>query len=94
MLQAFSGRTHQIVTGITLLNIGGRTISFSNSVTMYFKKLSDQEIEEYINTDEPYDKAGAYAIQGQARKFIDHYEGEITAAMGLPTRKLKQLLKS
>lgn len=93
MLQRLSGRSHQVITGVTVMNLGGRTISFSTAVEVHFKKLRDKDIETYLDTDEPYDKAGAYAIQGRGRNFIDFYDGDYTTAMGLPVKKLREVLK-
>lgn len=92
MLGQLSGRTHQVITGVTVLNLKGRTISFSEVVDIQFKKLRSQEIETYLDTDEPYDKAGAYGLQGKV--FVEHYTGDLEAAMGLPTTRLKEVLNS
>lgn len=93
MLKQLSGHKHQVITGVTVMNKGGRTISFSDAATIRFKELSDKQIETYLDTEEPYDKAGAYAIQGKARAFVDSYDGDFTTIVGLPVAKLKLVLK-
>ena len=94
MLRALSGRDHVVITGICLLH-GGRKIVDQESTRVHFVELSDREIDEYVLTREPMDKAGAYAIQGGASKFVDRIEGCYFNVMGLPLalvyRHLKQI---
>ena len=61
---------------------------------MYFKKYSEADILAYINTDEPYDKAGGYAIQGAWGKYVDHIEGDYENVIGFPLTKIKEEIES
>lgn len=91
MLTQFSNRMHYVVSGVTVATDDKRyEINSINKV--YFKNLSTNDINEYLKHDEYKDKAGSYAIQGIASKFIDHIEGEIEAIIGLPIKKLKEIL--
>jgi septum formation protein len=83
MLRALSGHEHVVITGICLL-AGDREIVDSESTRVQFAEWSDREIDEYVLTGEPMDKAGAYAIQGLASKFVDRIEGCYFNVMGLP----------
>lgn len=89
MLEFLSGKTHLLITGLTIID-GNNVITKSEETKIYMKKISDQEINSYLKTKEPYDKAGAYAIQGTAKKFIEKIEGDFDNAVGLP---IKTLLK-
>lgn len=83
MLRALSGREHVVITGICLLH-ADRTIIDHESTRVHFVELSDAEIDAYVLSGEPMDKAGAYAIQGLASKFVDRIEGCYFNVMGLP----------
>jgi septum formation protein len=83
MLRALSCREHVVLTGICLKHRGG-TIVDCESTRVSFVALDEREIEEYVASGEPMDKAGAYAIQGLASKFIDRIEGCYFNVMGLP----------
>jgi septum formation protein len=83
MLHALSGREHIVVTGICLLHAGGAIVDHE-STRVHFVELDDQEIDAYVLSGEPMDKAGAYAIQGFASKFVDRIEGCYFNVMGLP----------
>jgi septum formation protein len=83
MLQALSGVRHTVMTGICLRHPGGSVVD-SESTHVYFTALSDQEIDHYTQSGEPMDKAGAYAIQGLASKFVERIEGCYFNVMGLP----------
>jgi septum formation protein len=87
-LQKLSGQTHQVITAVTLLSpkFGTRQLPVFSRVT--FRTLNPSEIENYISTREPYDKAGAYAVQGLGALFIGHIEGSYTNVMGLPIEAL------
>ncbi|MHB8755442.1 MAG: Maf family protein [Candidatus Acidiferrales bacterium] len=93
MLRRLSGETHEVFTGLSVLqgNSAGRTVVETTRVT--FAPLSEQEIEDYIATGEPFDKAGAYAIQGRGGKFISRIEGCYFNVMGLPLARLYLLLR-
>jgi septum formation protein len=83
MLRLLSGKTHVVLTGICLRHPGG-AIADRELTRVHFTALSDSEIEDYAASGEPMDKAGAYAIQGLASKFIDRIEGDYFNVMGLP----------
>jgi septum formation protein len=87
MLRLLSGREHIVMTGICLLS-DGNAIEDVEKTTVRFLPLSDRDIEEYIATGEPLDKAGAYAIQGFASKFIDRVEGCCFNVVGLPIARV------
>jgi septum formation protein len=93
MLRLLAGREHQVVTGICLRG-EGRTILDAESTTVRFIPLSEDEIEEYVASGEPMDKAGAYAIQGLASKFIDRVEGCYFNVVGLPVALVCRHLKT
>lgn len=90
MLRHLSGRGHQVMTSVALVHESEtRTLSVS---TVYFKSLREEEIQSYLATGEPFDKAGAYAIQGYAGAFIVRLEGSYSGVMGLPLYETAQLL--
>lgn len=91
MLHALSGVTHEVHTGVCISN-GSRTESFVDSCKVSFFPLSEEEIDFYASTKEPYDKAGAYAIQGRAALWLDRIEGDYYTIMGLPLSRTIQLL--
>jgi nucleoside triphosphate pyrophosphatase len=83
MLRALSGREHTVITGICLRHAGGVIVD-SESTRVHFVALDEREIDDYVASGEPMDKAGAYAIQGLASKFADRIEGCYFNVMGLP----------
>ena len=91
MLQQLSGRTHQVLTGVAVVSREQSVCVNVSKVT--FRELTPREIEEYWQTGEPADKAGAYAIQGYAAAFIQRLEGSYSGVMGLPLYETAQLLK-
>ena len=91
MLQAFSGRSHQAVTSVAVRQ--GDHVEVRTSVThVTFKPLGEDEIQRYIDSGEPFDKAGAYGIQGKAAVFVARIEGSYTGVVGLPVYETAQLL--
>lgn len=93
MLEALSGRTHSVITGVTLVRLpGAERRSFVESTQVHFAPLSFGEISRYLATGEPCDKAGAYAIQGQAGRFIPRIEGDYFNVVGLPLAHVTQAL--
>jgi septum formation protein len=89
MLRMLSGRTHQVLTGVALMPVGlgpaSDTIEASVEVTdVEFAMLDQAEIDWYVATGEPADKAGAYAIQGLASRFVTRIEGSYSNVVGLP----------
>jgi septum formation protein len=93
MLRRLSGREHEVVTGICLL-AGDRVAEDAESTRVRFRELSEEEIAEYVASGEPMDKAGAYAIQGLASKFIDRVEGCYFNVVGLPVSKVYAHLRA
>ena len=92
MLRLLSGRDHQVMTGMTLLR-GDTVITHTEITDIHFRELSEREIDAYIATKEPMDKAGAYGIQGGAALFADRLVGDYYNVMGLPVCRLGQLLR-
>lgn len=92
MLSALSGRSHEVVTAFTLLSKDS-SITKSVSTKVNFKKLTDEEIRRYIETGEPEDKAGAYAIQGFAAYMVEAIEGSYTNVVGLPLTEVYESLE-
>lgn len=93
MLRLLSGRTHQVITGVALLE-GGRGCVFSETTDVTFAPMKPEEIEEYVATADPMDKAGAYGIQGRASRYIAGIRGCYYNVMGLPVHRLYEELKS
>ena len=91
MLSLLSGHTHQVHTGITLMT-REKTISDVVSADVTFRALSPEEIESYIRSGEPMDKAGAYGIQGKASVFVSHICGDYYAVVGFPLCRFAELL--
>ena len=92
MLHLLSGRDHQVMTGMTLLR-GEKSLTHTEITDIHFRQLSDREIDAYIRTGEPMDKAGSYGIQGGAALFADRMHGDYYNVMGLPVCRLGQLLR-
>lgn len=93
MLQALSGRDHQVMTGVTVLK--GQTCLTHTEIThIHFRELSQKEIEAYVATGEPMDKAGAYGIQGGAALFAEKMQGDYYNVMGLPVCRLFLMLRT
>ena len=91
MLSLLSGRDHQVMTGCTLLR-GGELRSFTEVTDLHFRTLSQKEIENYVASGEPMDKAGSYGIQGGAALFCERMVGDYYNVMGLPVCRLWQEL--
>lgn len=91
MLTMLSGRAHQVMTGLTVLR-GNEVVNCTEVTDLWFRKLSRKEIEDYVATGEPMDKAGAYGIQGGAALFVQRLEGDYYNVMGLPVCRLWQML--
>ncbi|MEI9814823.1 MAG: Maf family protein [Acidobacteriota bacterium] len=93
MLTLLSGREHAVITGICLRHAGGGKVD-SVITKVKFAPLSDAEIELYANSGEPLDKAGAYAIQGFASKFVERIDGCFFNVVGLPVSLVYRYLQS
>ena len=92
MLSLLSGRDHQVMTGCTVLR-GDRSETFTEVTDLHFRTLSQTEIENYVASGEPMDKAGSYGIQGGAALFCQRMAGDYYNVMGLPVCRLSQVLK-
>ena len=94
MISMLSGKSHNVYTGICVMN--SKTKEFASTfekTEVIFREIEHNEIEKYISTKEPYDKAGSYAIQGLASCFIKGIVGDYNNVVGLPVYKLAKLLK-
>lgn len=91
MLRTLSGRTHKVITG-TAIVYRGIVKSFSEVTDVTFYPLSDEEIETYLDTGEPFDKAGAYGIQGKGCLLVKEIKGDYFNVVGMPVAKLKRKL--
>src|SRR6267142_1051297 len=93
MLEKLSGRTHAVVTGVTLIRLpDAERITFAECTLVQFSVLSPEEISRYLASGEQHDKAGAYGIQGRAGRFISRIEGCYFNVVGLPLARLQQAL--
>ena len=92
MLRLLAGREHTVITGICLRYAGGAIVDHS-STEVCFAPMTDPEIEEYVASGEPMDKAGAYGIQGLASKFVERIDGCYFNVMGLPLSLVYQHLQ-
>jgi nucleoside triphosphate pyrophosphatase len=94
MLTLISGRAHEVLTGIALVDAGtGRATSAAEKTKVFVKPLSEGEIDEYIATGEPMDKAGAYGIQGRFSVYVRGVRGCFFNVVGLPLPRLFELIK-
>ena len=98
MLKTLSGRTHQVFTGVTLVITPGKdadfdVISFHEKTDVEFSEMSDEEIDAYIATGDPMDKAGAYGVQSYAAPYVKGMRGDYYNVMGLPACRLYHELK-
>ena len=94
MLRSLSARKHDVLTGICLRRGAETPVRDYAATAVWFAALSDREIEEYAASGEPMDKAGAYAIQGLASKFVERIEGCYFNVMGLPVALVYRHLRS
>lgn len=108
ILMDLSGNSHYVHTGVALINLTEVTDNvadkkgfnvtgqkvFFETTKVYFKEYKPSDLEVYLDTEEPYDKAGAYAIQGYFSRFIDHIDGDYNNVIGLPLSRLIQELTS
>lgn len=93
MIRCLSGNVHRVITAVIVWDANScRKIQDYDGSLVKMKKLEEQEIEDYLNSDEPYDKAGAYGIQGTAGKFVERIVGSYFNVVGLPLEKLVSLL--
>lgn len=93
MLSKLRGGMHYVATGVALVEVGMQNARVFTEVTkVYFKDYTDEELRAYLATDEAYDKAGGYAIQGAFAKYIDHIEGDYNNVVGFPWDRIRQEL--
>ena len=93
MLRMLSGQTHEVFTGVTIIDAAnGRSETQVVRTGVIFRELSDEEIDGYIATNEPMDKAGAYAIQGGAHGFVEGFEGSYENVIGFPVDEIREML--
>ena len=93
MIKALSGISHKVITGVTVIK-NDTLISFAETTEVKFRPIEEEEIEEYISGDEPYDKAGGYAVQGIAGKFVEELIGDYYNVVGFPVNKIRQTLQN
>ena len=94
MITSLSGRTHQVITGISLINLDNNKKIIDYVISnVKFKKLSEEDINDYIRTRESLDKAGAYGIQGYGALLVEEIQGDYFNIVGLPISRLSDLLK-
>lgn len=92
MLELLSGRTHQVIGGVAVL-AKERQMTFHCITTVHFYPLTKAEIRTYVRTPEPFDKAGAYGIQGLGKRFVRGIEGDYFNVVGLPVSRLLRVLE-
>ncbi len=92
MLKMLSDKTHYVVSGVCITD-GTLSRSFSDTTAVTFRKLSDDEITQYVGTGEPMDKAGSYGIQGAAGEFVREISGSYYNVVGFPVNKIREELK-
>ena len=94
MLKKLSGRSHEVFSGFIVINKkDGKLISDYTRTEVTFSQLTQEEIEKYVDTGEPLDKAGAYGIQGLGGVFVEKINGCYYSVVGLPINKLRNILK-
>ncbi|MDW8294340.1 MAG: Maf family protein [Aquificaceae bacterium] len=92
MLTSLSGKWHRVITGVCVIHPGGK-LSFHDTAWVKFRPIKEEEVEEYVATEEPMDKAGAYAIQGMGARFVEKIVGDFYTVMGLPANKTYRVLR-
>jgi len=93
MLDLLNAQWHEVLTGVALVRVGAETRVGYETTRVRFAEMSDNEIDWYISTGEPFGKAGAYGIQGKASLFIEEIEGDYFNIVGLPIRLVYELIK-
>ena len=92
MLQLLSGKTHEVYTGVAII-AKGQNSHFYERTEVTFWELTEEEIDTYIASKEPLDKAGSYGIQGKGSIFVQHIQGDYYSVVGLPISRLVRELK-
>ncbi|HSG29553.1 MAG TPA: Maf family protein [Candidatus Krumholzibacterium sp.] len=93
MIRLLSGRSHEVMTAITIAAPPNIRITRAERTRVIFRKITDAEIERYADMDEPYDKAGGYAVQGHASVFVDRIEGCYPNVVGLPVSMMFRMFR-
>ena len=94
MLRLLSGRGHEVTTAVSLVSPGTRVNTRAATTKVNFRELTEQEIQQYVTSGEPMDKAGAYAIQGGASLWANRMEGEYSNVVGLPLSLVTEMLRT
>jgi len=94
MLERLSGREHQVYTGVCVVDAQGRVMQAVDASNVCFRAITEDEIRAYVATGEPMDKAGAYAIQGGAGKWVTQVRGSRSNVIGLPWDTTQRLLQA
>ncbi|HET6933813.1 MAG TPA: Maf family protein [Candidatus Angelobacter sp.] len=94
MLRRLSGRGHQVITAVSLVTPKRHKDTRTCTTQVFFRELEEEEIQQYIATKEPMDKAGAYAIQGGAARWVTRMEGEYSNVVGLPVSLVTEMLRA
>jgi septum formation protein len=92
MLSRLQRRAHQVMSGLAVICAGDREIADCVSTDVWFGAIPDDDLKDYLATPEPYDKAGAYAIQGWAGQYIERIDGDYFNVVGLPMKRLVEML--
>lgn len=92
MLERLNGRTHRVISGVAVKEVGKMALLDACETYVHMRKMTDAEILNYVDSGEPLDKAGAYAIQGTGGRYIDWVEGDYFNVVGLPLRRLLDML--
>lgn len=95
MLSSLSGKEHQVITGVSILKREDNketVLTLAEVTFVKFKELKKEEIDEYLLLSEAYDKAGSYALQGVAKKFVEYIKGDYENVVGLPVEKILKYL--
>ena len=94
MLDSIRGTSHYVVTGVCLIDLNSGDSAVIHDITeVWCKDYTDEDIYDYISREEPYDKAGSYAIQGYFGRYIDHINGDYENVVGLPYYRIDETLK-
>lgn len=92
MLKRLNGKTHTVISGVALAHAGKLIASDQDKTAVHFRKVSDRELKEYVDSREPMDKAGAYAIQGLGARLVSSIDGCFYNVVGLPVAKTLELI--
>lgn len=94
MLTELSGAVHDVITGVTILTPGREEVTFSQRTRVRFRPLSEEEIQDYVATGEPMDKAGAYGIQGLGGRLVEGIDGDFYNVVGFPMDRFLAIMKA